>query len=74
MEKVRAKFTVQSVEKFGYGGEKAKLTAVYSGTPEDNQFAKATPSGAIEIHIDNPAAQGFLQPGKNFYVDFSPAE
>lgn len=74
MNKVRAKFSVTSVETFSYGGERAKLSAVYSGTPEDNQFAKATPSGAIEITIDNPAAQGFLVPGKNFYVDFSPAE
>ena len=48
---MRAKFTVQSVKEFGYGGKEAELNAVYSGTPEDNEFAKATPSGSIKIRI-----------------------
>lgn len=70
---MRAKFTVNSIETFSYGGQRAKLSAVYSGTPEDNQFAKATPSGQLEITIDNPAAQGYLIPGKSYYLDFTPA-
>lgn len=71
---MRAKFTVQSVKEFAYAGKEAELNAVYSVKPEDNQFAKATPSGSIKITVDNPAAKDFLVPGKNYYVDFSPAE
>lgn len=71
METVRAKFSVTSVKKFGNGSANVRLGTVYSETPEDNQFSKAKPSGFIEITIDNPTAQGFLVPGKNFYVDFT---
>jgi hypothetical protein len=70
MEKIRSKFTVTSVEEFSYGGKRAKLNAQYSNTPEDNQFAKATPSGQIEITVDNPLTKDYLKPGKSFYVDF----
>ena len=41
---------------------------------ENQRFNKASPSGELSITIDNPAAQGFLQPGKSYYLDFSPAE
>lgn len=72
---MRAKFNVVAVKEFGYGGKEAELSAVYSsGKPEDNEFAKATPSGSIKITVDNPAAKDFLVPGKNYYVDFSEAE
>ena len=71
---VRAKFTVESVTEYGYGGKKAVLRAVYSGKPEDNQFAKATPSGMVEITVDNPATRDFLKPGKSYYIDFSEAD
>lgn len=71
---MRAKFTVQSVKEFGYGGKEAELNAVYSGNAEDNEFAKATPSGSIKITVDNPAAKDFLVPGKSYYVDFTPAD
>jgi hypothetical protein len=71
---MRAKFTVNPVKEYGYGGKEAELSAVHSGNPEDNQFAKATPSGSIKITIDNPAAKDFLTPGKSYYVGFSIAE
>jgi hypothetical protein len=38
---MRAKFTVQSVKEFGYGGKEAELNAVYSGKPEDNELGVA---------------------------------
>lgn len=74
MTTVRAKFTVLSVKEYGYGGKEAELSAMYSNTPEDNQFAKATPSGNIKITVDNPATRDFLIPGKSYYVDFTAAE
>lgn len=70
-EKVmRAKFQVQSVEKFQYG-EKVKASAVCGGSPEDNSFSQATPSGSLELFINNPALIGKVGPGQKFYVDFT---
>ena len=58
----------------GYS-ERVKLNAVYGGgtNAEDNTFAQATPSGTLELCIDNPKAQGQLKPGMKFYVDLTPA-
>lgn len=71
---IRAKMQVQSVLDETYG-ETVNLSAVYGGSTnaEDNTYASATPSGSIELRIDNPAARGKLRPGMKFYVDFTPA-
>jgi hypothetical protein len=56
--------------------EVVKLHAVYSdkeGSP-NKAWAKATPSGTLELTIDNPAAQGVLRPGQFYYVDLIPCE
>lgn len=73
--KIRAKFFVQEVTDNGYS-DKVKMTAVYGGSTnaEDNTYAKATPSGVLEIQIDNPAVRGQVKPGQRFYLDFTPAE
>jgi hypothetical protein len=74
MQKVRAKFTCNSVENHAYGGKTAKLTAVYSEEGENKDFAKATPSGQLEINIDQEtSAIHFFEPGKDYYLDFSVA-
>ncbi len=74
MEKVRGKFVVQSIETYSYGGKVIKLATQYDQTiPEDQKFAKATPSGSIQMTVDNPPAAEFLELGKAFYVDFTPA-
>ena len=41
---------------------------------EDVSFSKATPSGRIEMQIDNPTAIERMPAGKVFYVDFTPVE
>lgn len=71
---IRAKLHVSQVILTDYGQEQAELHAVCSNTPEDNSFAKATPAATMKITIDNPAAQGFLRPGHDYYVDFTPAQ
>lgn len=38
---------------------------------EDNSFASATPSGKMELSIDNKAVHGFFKPGKSYYVDIT---
>lgn len=73
---VRAKFSCESVTKMSYGQEVVKLRAVTARqgevlNPENASFSKATPSGVLEMTIDNPAAQGFFTPGRSYYLDFS---
>lgn len=70
---IRAKFTVESVNHLAYGDHIVKMSARYSDSPEDNQFAKATPSGSLEMWVSNPDALDFLEPGKQYYLDFSEA-
>jgi len=72
---MRAKFKVESITTWEGGQEQAKLRAVMADELEENQrFNKASPNGELTITISNPAAQGFLQPGKSYYLDFTPAE
>lgn len=37
-------------------------------------FFEATPTGNLEMTINNPAAFGFFRPGQKFWLDFSPVE
>lgn len=47
-----------------------KFSAVCNdGTSENERFHKYTPSGTIEIQVDNPNV--VLEPGKFYYVDFT---
>lgn len=75
---VRAKFQVTEVTQYGnqYGhGKRIKLTPVYDDTiPENKRFAQATPSGSLEMHVNNPSAEQEMQVDRTFYVDFTPVE
>lgn len=68
---MRAKLKVQEVTDNGYS-DMVKFTTQYSNNPEDNSFAKATPTGSCQLQIDNPALRGKLKPGQEYYVDFTP--
>lgn len=70
---VRAKFQVQKIARTAWGnGVEITLSPQYdTSIPEDQRFAKATPSGSITMYIDNPPASEFLELGKYFYVDFT---
>ncbi len=72
---VRAKFCLISITERAYAGKTLKFDATYdNATPEDQRFRKATPSGMIEIEIDNPIAVLQFEVGKYYYVDFTPAD
>lgn len=76
---VRAKFKVRSVKKVkNSAGEEeiceVMLDPVYSGSEENKQFFKWTPSGHITIGTINPAAAAQFVEGREMYVDFTPAE
>lgn len=75
---VRAKFKVTCVTTKeiapNYPHQKSiTLEAVYDQkVAEDVSFSKATPSGRIEMQIDNPDAIAAMPVGAVFYVDFTP--
>ena len=72
---VRAKFTVRHIdhqENTSGWYRKVILEPRYDDSiPEDRRFCAATPSGKIEMVIDNPAALEQFKPGTVFYVDFT---
>ena len=76
--RVRGKFFVLGIEKHGRGsnGLKIRLGAV-SGSDKENaencMYHKYTPSGSIEMFVDNPPAEAFFTLGKTVYVDFTEA-
>lgn len=72
---VRAKFQVQGIKKTSWGGSIFEMGAIYDQTiEEDRRYAKATPSGKLEMQIDNPPAAEFFELGKFYYLDFTKAE
>lgn len=54
-------------------GSQINLSPVYSGSDENKSFFASTPGGQIQLHILNPDAAGVFQQGKEYYVDFTPA-
>lgn len=72
---VRAKVVLCGVTEHSWGGKTLRFDTQYDATiPEDQRFQKATPSGHIEMQIDNPAALAQFKLGEPYYVDFSPAK
>ena len=74
---VRAKFRLDEITNYswGPGSKRFKFTAVYDdGIEENKRYSKATPSGTLEIQIDNPPAAEFFELGKSYYLDFTEAE
>jgi len=77
MSNTRAKFKCVGVEKTTHWDSskgflyKAKFNAVTGKSEENESFFAATPSGSIEI---STMREDHFEVGKNYYVDFSPAE
>jgi hypothetical protein len=67
---VRAKFVCNAKTEHAGGNGKVELLPVINGNDENKEFWKYTPSGKIEMQIDNPAAFGKFEVGKEYYVDF----
>ena len=67
---VRAKFECTGKSNAG----SVELMTVYTGSPENEKFFKATPFGQIQMGIVNDPALQEFEVGKQYYVDFSPAD
>ncbi len=67
---VRAKFKLSEVHSYDSGTQKFIFRPQYDRSiPEDQRFAKASPSGEFSICVDNPAAQSQFTVGKFYYFD-----
>lgn len=74
---VRAKFRIEQITTYaGNGGKTVTMRPVYSSDPEheNKKFWDATPSGSIEMFIKSGEAADQFVVGKEYYVDFTPAE
>ena len=73
---VRAKFVCSGIEdQPDYQQKVVTFYPVVSGCEENKSFAKYTPGGNLQLIIsyETEAANAFEQ-GKEYYLDFSPAE
>lgn len=73
--KVRCKMVCDETSTRDNYGEKpiyrVKMSVVMDGSAENEEFFQYTPAGSIDLDI--MAAQ-YFEIGKEYYVDFTPAE
>lgn len=82
---MRAKVQVTEVKEFTEEGkretsaEKLSFSPVAAdsfdanGVSEDNDFARWTPTGLVELYVTNPTLFGKFKVNAKFYIDFTPA-
>lgn len=71
---IRCKFRLSTIteQQWSKDSKQTKLifeTAYDESIPEDKRFCKATPSGKLEMVVDNPIALQFFEIGKYYYFD-----
>lgn len=54
----------------GVSHEMLELNCVYSGDPDDPnaEFSLASPSGKLTLTVHNPAAMGYVKPGRAYRI------
>lgn len=77
---VRAKFKVDTLTRSNFGsGEMTtiKMSPVYANNDpnhENSKFWRYSPSGSLELGCVNPEAVKQFELGKEYYIDFTPAD
>ena len=76
---VRAKFTCTAIEDNGAKSPEDKgstitLLPVTGGSKENDEFYKWTPGGQVLLSTVNESAAAQFEVGKQYYVDFTPAD
>lgn len=74
---VRAKFRVNKITRVDWNSDitVVSMTAVNDdGIEENKRYHKYSPSGSLEITIDNPPASEYFKLGKSYYLDFTEVE
>lgn len=59
---------------FGNNNLEANLSAVVSDSEENKTFSVYTPNASLKMHITNPEALDFFEPGKEYIVEFRKVE
>lgn len=72
---VRAKFKCESKSPSNEAGTQGtvQLRPVTSGSEENDRFFYLTPGGQVTLSTINESAYAQFEIGKEYYVDFSPA-
>lgn len=73
---IRCKMRLENVFANAWGGAKAIFRCEYDPrvVEEDVGFQKATPTGTLEVQIDNPKASEQLVIGAYYYLDLTKIE
>lgn len=76
MEKVRAKFFINHIQKSEIdGGINVMGNPVTTGSEENKAFSDYTPGGSLQLNIAaGKPAQEFFEVGKEYYLDFTRAD
>lgn len=72
----RAKFKCSNKTTTEGGYEKTYSVVLYpvtTGSEENKSFYASTPSGKIELTLTSENTFNLFKPGKEYYVDFTPA-
>lgn len=70
MKSIRAKFNVLSVIGTEENGSTIDLQAVTTGSPENEEFFKFTPSGHITMSVVDRETAKVFKEAKTMYVEF----
>lgn len=68
---MRCKMKVNKVS-YSENGQEVEMTPVTNTCPENSSFFKWTPYGSLKLGIVNPNI--ILNPGEEYYLDFTKAE
>ena len=68
---ITAKFRCASVTKHSDGSETPVLVAVSGNNEENKNWSKWTPSGRLEMQINNSLAHGILLPGREYEIQIT---
>ncbi|MEH2169330.1 MAG: hypothetical protein V7K41_29950 [Nostoc sp.] len=72
---MRCKFEVTSLTRYaGIPSVKVELHPAMGQDEEDRKFWKITPTGKIELMIDDSNNVNYFEVGKEYYLDFSEVE
>lgn len=71
---MRAKFTLESLERSADGNGELTFRAVTSGSVENDKFFKYTPSGTIQMGVVNKDVLDMLEEGASYYIEFHQVE
>lgn len=75
--KIRCKVQLSAITESAWStsSKELKFSAFYDQSiPEDQRFAKATPSAQFTMQVDNPSALDHFKLGAFYYVDFDRIE